>query len=91
MEKSVGLYLLVEPARVISPSEDQITQRTSNLYHLFIPLSNLLNAKQKCRLVQMERFCRRRFNLTEMSDFTFNMVRERKISRSPAFSLLPAM
>ena len=46
---------------VISPSEDQITQKTSNLYHLFIPLSNLLNTKQKCRLVQMERICRRRF------------------------------
>ena len=49
----------------------------------FFPLSNLLNTKQKCRLVQMERICRRRFNLTEMSDFTFNMVRERKISWSP--------
>ena len=80
MKKTVVLYLLVESAGVISPSEDQITQRTSNLYHLFIPLSNLLNTKQKCRLVQMERICRRQFNVTEMSDFTFHMVRERKIS-----------
>ena len=79
MKKNV-LYLLVESTGVISPSEEQITQRISNLYHLFIPLSNLLNTKQKCRLVQMERMCRRRFNLTEMSDFTFNMVKERKIS-----------
>ena len=71
--------MLVESAAVISPSEDQITRRTSVLYDLFIPLSNLLDTKQKCRLVQMERICRR-FNLTEMSDLTFNIVKERKIS-----------
>ena len=64
----VVLNALVESIGVIFPSEDQITQRTSNLYHLFIPLSNLLNKKQKCKLVQMERICRR-FNLTETSDF----------------------
>ena len=74
--------MLVESVGVISPSEDQITQRTSKLYHVFIPLSNLLNTKQKCTLVQMERICRRPFNLTEMSHFTFNMVKERKISCS---------
>ena len=45
-KKNIVLYLLVESAAVISPSEDQITQRTSNLYHLFIPWSNLLNIKQ---------------------------------------------
>ena len=63
------LYVLVESVRAISPSENHITRKTSNLYHLFIPLSNLLNTKQKCRLVRMERICRLLFNLTEMSDF----------------------
>ena len=57
MKKNVVLYLLIESTGVISPFEDQITRRTSDLYHLFIPLSNLLNTKQKCRLVQMERIC----------------------------------
>ena len=56
MKKNIVLYVLVESIRVISPSEDQITWRTSKLYHLFIPLSNLLNTKQNCRPVQMERF-----------------------------------
>ena len=79
-KKNIVLYVLVESVGVISPSEDQITQSTSKLYHLFIPLSNLLNTNKKCRLVQMKRICRRRFNLTEMSDFTFNMVKKRKIS-----------
>ena len=73
MKKNAVLFVLVESDGVISPSEDQITRRTSNLYHMFISLCNLLKTKQKCRILQMERICRR-LNLTEMSDFTFNMV-----------------
>ena len=80
MKKNVVRNVLVDSVGVISPSEDQITRRTSKLYHSFISLSILLNTKQKCRLVQMERICRQQFNLTEMSNFTFDMVKERKIS-----------